>query len=293
MLLTHDLGTSLSLSQPGAELPLWKYVYGGKPKPFFHPLTTPKGHCLTIFEPSDHVWQRGLWFAPKFINGQNFWEEKTHPFSNQVTQSPLNVAHLQNRQAAAPAADPVNGSIEVKSDLQWIGSDGKTLMDEHRTFVHTPLDQDAYTLDFNFKLTPRFDVTFDRTPFNGKWGGYGGMAFRGNRNWINTKLLFDDGTHVDRPIPKVSKWCDLTGLIDGGRSQYAGIAMFDHPDNPRHPTPWYGGVGPNHYFNAAMFFHEPMQWEAGKLLDLKYRVLVHDLVWDADRLNAAWAAWVK
>ncbi|MDB5326665.1 MAG: hypothetical protein JWM57_2234 [Phycisphaerales bacterium] len=280
MILTHELGTSLSLSSAGSELPLWKYVYGGKPKPFFHPLTTPAGHCLTIFEPSDHVWQRGLWFAPKFINGQNFWEEKEHPFASQVTTSPLNVTH------EGPA-------IRVESKLAWVGGDNVTLMDEARTFVHTPVDQDSYTIDFTFALSPRVDVEFNRTPFNGKWGGYGGMAFRGNRNWLKTQLLFDDGTYVDRPIPKPSKWCDLTGLIDGGRSQYAGIAILDHPGNVRYPTPWYGGTGPNHYFNAAMFFHEPLNWPAGKLFELKYRVLVHDQAWDADRLNAAWTAWEK
>ena len=239
-------------------------------------------------EPSDHVWQRGLWFAPKFINGQNFWEEKEHPFSTQRTSAPLNVIHVHSSDAAAGAAD---SSIKVESQLTWVGGNEVTLIDESRTFVHTPLDQDAYTLDLTFRLTPRVDLTFDRSPFNGKWGGYGGMAFRGNRNWLKTQLLFDDGTTNDRPTPKPSKWCDLTGLIDGGRSQYAGIAMFDHPSNERHPVPWYGGTGPNHYFNAAMFFHEPLQWPAGKLLELKYRVLVHDQVWDADRLNAAWAAW--
>lgn len=288
MILTHTLGTSLALAYPGAERPLWKYVYGGKPKPFFHPLCTPAGHELTIFEPSDHVWQRGLWFAPKFINGSNFWEEKEHPWGAQVTRAPLNVlCHAATSVAGSADAN----TIHVESDVAWTGTDGVAIIDESRTFTHRPLDQDAYTLDFTFALTPRVDVTVDRTPYNGKWGGYGGFAFRGNRNWLNTKLLFDDGTTSDRPTPKPSKWCDLTGLIDGGRSQYAGIAIFDHPENPRHPVPWYGGTGPNHYFNAAMFFHEPMTWPAGKPLTLQYRVLVHDQVWNADRLNAAWAAW--
>lgn len=280
MILTHDLGTSLSVGHAGGELPLWKYVYGGKPKPFFHPLTTPAGHCLTIFEPSDHVWQRGLWFAPKFINGQNFWEEKIHPFATQ-------------RSGIVTSGTDNNNIISVHSKVNWFGSDDVQLISESRMFTHEPLDQDAYTLTFTFELTPLIDVTFDRTPFNGKWGGYGGMAFRGNRNWIKTILTFDDGTTSDRPTPKLSKWCDLTGLIDGGRDCYAGVAMFDHPTNVRHPVPWYGGTGPNHYFNAAMFFHEPLAWPAGKLFELKYRVLVHDHVWDANRLNAAYAAWAK
>ncbi|HEX8322571.1 MAG TPA: PmoA family protein [Tepidisphaeraceae bacterium] len=278
MILTHTLGTSLSLGRPGAGLPLWTYVYGGKPKPFFHPLTTPAGHCLTLFEPSDHVWHRGLWYAIKFVNGQSFWEENDSPYNTQRTTAPPDVTH---------DAD----AVRVTSTLEWTQADGTVVIDETRTFTYCPLDQDAYTLDFTFRLTPRVDVTFDRTAFNGTWGGYGGLTFRGNRNWLSTRLLFDDNTTSDRPTPKVSKWCDLTGLIDGGPRHHAGIAVFDHPANPRHPTPWYGGTGQGHYFNAAFLFNESLKWEAARPLEQEYRVLVHDHAWDADRLNAAWAAW--
>jgi len=59
MRLQHDLGQSIALIDPSRELTIWKYVYGGKAKPFFHPLSTPGGHCLSIFEPHDHPWHRG------------------------------------------------------------------------------------------------------------------------------------------------------------------------------------------------------------------------------------------
>src|SRR5437773_4262742 len=91
MQLLHDLRASLEL-QSTAALPLWRYVYGGKPKPFFHPLHTPAGHCLTLFEPHDHFWHRGLWFTIKFINGENFWEEND-AFGTQRTLLPPAVMH--------------------------------------------------------------------------------------------------------------------------------------------------------------------------------------------------------
>ena len=75
MRLQHDLNESIALIDPARELTLWKYTYAGKPKPFFHPLCTPAGHCISIFEPHDHPWHRGLWFTIKLINGENFWEE--------------------------------------------------------------------------------------------------------------------------------------------------------------------------------------------------------------------------
>lgn len=279
MLLVHDLGRSIELREPTRELPLWRYVYGGKPKPFFHPLCTPAGHCLTLFEPHDHVWHRGLWFTIKFVNGENFWEERP-PFGTQVTVAPPTVT---------PGEDE---SIVVDSRQLWQRPhDGGAVFDETRRFTYRPVDEASYAIDFETSLTPLADLLLDRTPFT-TWGGYGGITFRGNRNWMKTRLLFSDGTTSDRPTPKISEWCDLSGVLDGGFQQSGGVAIFDHPANPRHPTPWYGGTGPGHYFNAAFLFNEPMRVSAGQPLRLRYRVLVHDGILERESLQRAYQQWV-
>jgi len=281
MQLNHDLGRSIELKKPSHEQPLWRYIYGGKPKPFFHPLCTPAGHVLTLFEPSDHVWHRGLWYTIKFINGENFWEESVDGnHGAQRTLVPPTVTH-------GPA-----GEITVASQQSWIRPNGQAIASEERSFTYTGFEQDAYSLDFSFAITFNADVTLDRTPFT-TWGGYGGLTFRGNRNWLQTKLLFDDGSTSDRPTPKISKWCDLSGLIDGARDSNVGIAMFDHPANPRHPTPFYGSTGAGHYYNAAFLFHEPMQLKAGETLTQRYRVIVHDHLMGVDQLNALYVSYTK
>lgn len=281
MFLNHSIGQWIELRKPACETPLWRYVYGGKPKPFFHPLATPSGHVLSLYEPSDHVWHRGLWYAIKFINGDNFWEEKTdNPWGTQQTPVPPDVSFQPGDR------------IRVDSRIRWVTPQGKTLVHEKRTFVHVPLDPNMYALDFTFALTFTEDVTLDRTPFT-TWGGYGGLCLRGNRNWLKTRLLFDDNTTSDRPTPKTSKWCDLTGLIDGARNMQVGIATFDHSSNPRHPTPWYGSTGPGHYYNAAFLFNEPMKLLAGQSLIQKYRVLVHDHELSCDRLNDLYSDYVN
>jgi hypothetical protein len=281
MLLTHDLGRMIELRDPKLELPLWRYVYGGKPKPFFHPLCTPAGHCLTLFEPHDHTWHRGLWYTLKYVNGENFWEEKAgEVFGTQQTVSPPDVTH--------GTAD----SIRVASRQLWQRPRGAgAIFDETRVFAWRPLTDQAYAIDFATQLTPLADVLLDRTPFT-TWGGYSGFTFRGNRNWQQTKLTFADGSTSDRPTPYPSPWCDLTGKIDGADNHSAGVAMFDHPSNPRHPTPWYGGTGPGHYYNAAFIFNETMTLKAGHALTQRYRVLVHDGAWPVDALNAEYRKWV-
>ncbi|HEU4324290.1 MAG TPA: PmoA family protein [Roseiflexaceae bacterium] len=273
--LTHALGHSVALSAPGAERPLWTYVYSGKPKPFFHPVCTPAGHCLTLFEPHDHFWHRGLWFTIKFINGENFWEEYGD-FGSQRTLLPPAIAHGPD------------GRITLESLLDWVRPGREeAVFRERRQIAFQPLGGDAYALDFATALLAQADLALDRTPFT-TWGGYGGLTFRGSRNWQETKLLFSDGSTSDRPIGKPALWCDLAGKLDGGQGQAGGVAIFDHPDNLRHPSPWYGSTGPGHYFNAAFLFHEPLGLAAGEELRFRYRVLVHDGVWDVERLQAAY-----
>ena len=78
---------------------------------------------------------------------------------------------------------------------------------------------------------------------------------------------------------------DYSGVLD---SVPVGLAMLDHPDNPRHPTPWYvirGSV--MGYINAALLNDEPMTLESGEHMTLRYRVIVHPHRWDAARLQTA------
>jgi hypothetical protein len=77
-----------------------------------------------------------------------------------------------------------------------------------------------------------------------------------------------DGSTHDRIEGVPYAWCDLTGTVDGDA---VGIAIADHPENPRYPAPVYGSVrsenyGPgwSNYFNAAFLFHEGMDVAAGE-----------------------------
>ena len=279
MILTHDIGTSIELVDPALGLARWRYVYAGRPKPYVHPLRTPAGHCLTNFEPHDHLWHRGLWYTFKFINGENFWEEH-EPYGTQRTRSFSVIIH-----------EP-GGRLDFRTALDWLRPSGEAVFHEERELGYEALGEEAYALDFATALTAAADLTLDRTPFT-TWGGYGGLILRGNRNWVETRLLFPDGSTSDRPTGVPALWCDLSGKLDGGPDQTGGVAIFDHPANPRHPTPWYGTTGSGHYVNAAVLFHEPLRVATGEALRFRYRVLVHDGIWDVPRLQAAYDAYSR
>jgi hypothetical protein len=258
----------------------WTYAWDHRRKPHLHPVATPSGRVLTRIEPPDHPWQRGIWFVVKFVDGDNFWEEG-HPEGWGV-----------QRHTGPPevTADGVTG------DLVWIRPDRETVaVDEHRRLTHVPLAGGAYAIDWDVTLRVRVDAVLDRSPYMGIWGGYSGLAFRGRDDWRDTRLLLDDGEARDRVAPRRSRWCDLSGTVDGGE---AGACILDHPANPSHPVPFYAttragdgyGDGWANTVYPAFLWDGPLTLAAGDELRFRYRVVIHDGPGDAAGAEAAWQA---
>jgi hypothetical protein len=86
-----------------------------------------------------------------------------------------------------------------------------------------------------------------------------------------------------------ARWMDFSGQTADGRA--AGIAIFDHPDNLRHPSPGFVIMDPKvpfGYFSPALLFGGPYTLSAGKSLTLRYRVLIHPVRADKNLLEREW-----
>ena len=279
MRVDHRIGASIHVSQDNGS-PLLTYDYGSAPKPFIHPLHTAAGHPMTVWQPRDHFWHRGLWFTIKFVNGLNFWEE-SDPFGSQVCVRPPSISI------------GAGGEVEILSVSEWRhpGEADPPLRERRVVTVHPP-NGSAYAIDFETILTASIDVKLNRTPYT-TWGGYGGLALRGHRGWQETRILLADGTVTDRPTGQAARWAQMAGVLDGGPDLAAGIALLGHPSNPRHPSPWYGSTGYDPFLNAAFLFHEPMPLAAGEPLALRYRVLVHDGERTSEEIEQSYAEYAK
>lgn len=260
----------------------WTYAWDHPRKPHLHPVATPSGRVLTQTEPDDHPWQRGLWFVVKFVDGDNFWEE-----------SDPRGWGIQRHDGPPRVGD--DGTVE--GDISWIRPDGATVaVREHRLLRHVPLGDDAYAVDWDVTLHgPGGDeVVLDRSPYMGLWGGYSGLAFRGRSDWSDTRLLVDDGTEHDRVAPHRSRWCDLSG--PAGATDAGGVCLLDHPDNPSYPVPFYAtcraglgyGEGWSNTVYPSFLWDGPMHLRPGEPMRFRYRVVIHDGIWDSRRAEAAW-----
>ncbi len=258
----------------------WTYAWAASRHPHLHPVRTPSGRVLTREAPDDHPWHHALWFTIKFVNGENFWEEYD--------------AYGVLRHRAPPTVEPgADGRVTVRGTLDWVRPDRETVaLVQELELTHVPLGGDAYAIDLDTTLDPLTDVRLDRTPFT-TWGGYGGLTFRGAEDLTDTRLLLDDGSVHDRVLGVPSRWLDVS-------RHDAGIALLDHPENVRHPVPFYGstradtyGEGWSNFVNAAFLWDDGMELGRDEVLRLRYRVVVHDGEWGHDRVDRAWRDWVS
>lgn len=254
--------------------PFTTFHYGEEAgKPYLAPLRSASGKIVTRHFPMekiageshDHLHHRGLWFSYDDVNGVKFWE-------NDPSYKNPNIGRIVVRKAAWKDGEH-SGTLTATMD--WRDPHGKTLLVENRemTFYSDPA---LRTIDFDITLTASEDVTFGDTK-------EGAFAIRLADNFTarkGVKMVDADGRIGMANIwGKRSNWVDYSTDLDG---EQIGVAIFDNPGNPRHPTYWhardYGLFALNpfgqHAFNKNL---EESHWKlpSGHNLHFRWRVVIH------------------
>jgi len=85
-------------------------------------------------------------------------------------------------------------------------------------------------------------------------------------------------------------WCAYTAEADG---KPVTVAMFDHPDNARHPAYWFTMYDPFSYLSATLnLWKEPMTLKTGQPLTLRHGVALWDGRIDKDTVEKAYQRWL-
>jgi hypothetical protein len=277
--------TSLGLETGGKAV--WQFNFGTNKitKPYFHPVALPGGEALTWESPSDHVWHYGLWFSWKYLNKVNYWEENKQRESDGVTS--WRVTDVETR------AD-FSARIEMDLDYRARGAEEAVLTEKRVISISSPAADGSYVMDWSqeFRAGAK-DVKFDRTPLPGEpggqtFGGYAGLSLRFAKDLTDTAVsaTSETGDARENRYRFGAAAADYNGRLHG-REQ--GVAILDHPANPRHPTRWYAIVNPRQSFwfiNAAWLQLEPYDLAAREKVTLRYRVVVHPGRWDATKLES-------
>ncbi len=284
----HEPGRHLALlGERGA---LWQLNFKKEEgRPYFHPVAATDGTVLTWHQPSDHLWHRALWFSWKLIDGLNYWNEDPKTGKLQGLSDVVDVKVVRTDERGA----------QVVMRLDYHPPDRPTVLEETRTLTITSPDAEGtYRIDWHqrFTASPRQEVVLDRTPpKEAPWGGYGGLSYRAAQDITDVILTDSQGRLNQQVHGQNARWVDASGIFDTGvfntaTQSAAGVTIFDHPSNPRHPTPWYVSYDtkkghPFIYTNPALLFNEPLTLPAGESLELYYRVLIHPGRADAEKLG--------
>lgn len=254
--------------------PFTTFYYGADAnKPYLAPLRSATGKIVTRHYPMetvegesrDHVHHRGLWFSYDDVNGIKFWGNDPSYKTADIGKIVVENAKLESHA----------GSAVVKAVMNWNDPTGKTLLRENcvMTFYSKPA---LRVIDFDITLTAPDKVTFGDT----KEGAFAirladALAEKNGGKMVNA----EGATGMKNVWGKRSNWVDYFGTLEG---EQLGIAIFDHPSNPRHPTYWhsrdYGLFALDPFGQHAFDESAPeSHWtvEAGGSLHFRWRVVIH------------------
>lgn len=262
-----------------------------EPRPYVWPVVAPGGVAVTRNHPMgtrsgeqhDHPHHQSLWFAHGNVNGFDFWHGKRH--RERMVHEGMDIRY--------PRADVV----EVDSRYSWQVDDGEVVLRERRLLRFAD-HGDHRTIDAAVTLrATEGEVTFGDTK-EGSFALRLHPALRVDGKVAAGELTNSEGDAGKAAWGKRARWLHDQGPVDG---EPVGVAIFDHPDNLRHPTWWhartYGLVAANP-FGVHDFERKPKGagdyvLKAGEELTLRYRVVVHRGEWAPGRVDDAWQRWAR
>lgn len=256
----------------GGEL-FTEYHFRDVPRPYFYPVLGPGGVSVTRHWPmslseheeQDHPHHRSLWYAHGEVNGRDFWSEN---------EGAGKIVHDEFLQMSS---GPENGVIRCRN--RWVAPDGRSVCSDTRTYRFYRCGQ-GQLMDFDVTIhASQGDVVLGDTK-EGSLAIRLAPTMRLKGEVAGGHIVNSEGVRDGETWGRRAAWCDYHGPVGG---QVVGVAIFDHPRNPRHPTWWhvrdYGLFAANpfgmHFFENRPEGTGNMSIARGQSLTFRYRLYFH------------------
>lgn len=267
-----------------------EYHFTGARRPYLYPVIGPTGAGMTRNWPmkegvpgeaADHPHHMGLWFGHRSVNGAGFWENSAKPGTP--------IGQIVHDGFLEVKGGKDQGVIRAKN--KWVLDDGGAVLCTDERTIRVQQVKEGRVLDFEITITAGDkEVVFGDDKD-------GTMAIRVPES-IRVEKVKAKGDktapvgegHIVTSTGKKdaeawgtkAEWCDYYGPVEG---KTAGVAIFDHPSNPRFPTWWhvrtYGLFAANP-FGQAQFEKLPdkeagaFKIAPGKSATFRYRFYFHE-----------------
>jgi len=222
-----------------------EYHFTNCRRPYLYPIIGPTGGAMTrhwpleediAAEERDHPHHKGLWYGHRKVSGVGFWEDtnldKGGPYGQMVHDGFVAVQSGENEGfLTAKNKWVVDGTGEV------IGTDVRTIrfhktadgpMIDYNITIHAGDKDMVFGDDKDGTMAIRVPESM-RAELPKQKGEKTGQPGQGH-------IVTSEGRKDADAWGTRGDWCDYYGPVEG---QTAGIAMFDCPTNPRHPTWWH------------------------------------------------------
>ncbi|EMI15799.1 hypothetical protein RMSM_07269 [Rhodopirellula maiorica SM1] len=274
---------------------------------YIHPLYTPSGRMVTGDFAPDHAHQHALFGA--FVN--TTFQGKRVDFWNQHKRTG-NVSH--HKVIEVHSGNDVGGfTVELLHEA-FTTADPPTpvLKEQWKVQVHATTSP-GFVIDIQSTITCIVESPLTINPYH-----YGGMAFRGNNQWVTAEsekamnaYLKATEAGEKRTAPDLDvarhqfltskgerrfegngshvKWVDLSGRVD---DKLCGAAMLSHRENFRFPQAV--RLHPSKpYFCFAPMVDGEFTLEPNETFASHYRYIAHDDAPDTAAIEQAWLEFTK
>ncbi|MSQ43061.1 MAG: hypothetical protein EXR45_02445 [Chloroflexi bacterium] len=235
MVLTELPDGELAIDIEGDHFTSYRFSADGQ-RPYFHPVVGPTGLSVTRAFPmtegiegetSDHPHHRGMWTAHGDLNGHDNWLEG------------YGKATIRHAGFSRLISGPVYGSFDAGSE--WIDRWGSIAMTDTRRVTVFNVGRDERLVEISIRFSASHgQVTMGDTKEAGIVAIRVATSMNGptkaNQDGAGRIETSDGAIGEDEAWGRRASWCDYSGPV---AEQVVGVAIMDHPTNPRFPTHWH------------------------------------------------------
>ncbi|TDC10499.1 oxidoreductase [Streptomyces sp. 8K308] len=300
--VTHTLGERIVVGHGDVEL--LAYVYRPDPdafesrKPYVHPLRTLSGNLASGYRPNDHRWHKGLQMTASHLSEQNFWGGNSY-LNPEVGYQRVEERVGSMRHDSFAALEATEDRFTLTEKLTWVNHGGEEWASEERGITVHSVDPaaGAYAIDWSIDLTNvRGEPLHFGSPTTAgrEMAGYTGLQWRGPRDFTGGQVITPKGPATDQDTMGTpaaqAPWLGFSATHDDVDASTT--LVFAHapenldPAGAIHESHWFVRSTPIPTVAFSWAFFEEFELAPGASFAYRYRTVVADGTWDADRIAA-------
>ncbi|MCC7263754.1 MAG: PmoA family protein [Candidatus Latescibacteria bacterium] len=272
----HDGDRLVTLYRAREELPRSE-----SPKPCFAPIYTPSGGLVTEYRPADHAWHTGLYFGWVHANQANLWGGPWY-LPEKGKYEMVEHSHGVQRHLDFAEKQVKDGRVSIQEKLEWLDARDEAIAREQRSYTFRKLEEPGYLWTIETRIRPTGAVLVLGASRAAK---YSGLELRLGPPFADAQHRSSEGLEGHENIMgQQARWVSAAGAAGGA------VVMMDHPDNPRHPTPWFTR---RNLLGAGLLMGGDLEVPQGEELVLRYGFAVLDQAPSAGVVEELYAEFIS